>query len=102
MRQRHHRVIQQPHRVEVATQVQQHPRIMHTPHQSEYSPLRGMVAREVVMEAIDPVVVLTVNLMLVHSLSSSSNAHCAAVHMKNMSLKYMQPVVKVDQKTYRK
>ena len=61
-----------------------------------------MVAREEVMEAIDPVEGLTVKLMLVHSLSSSSNAHCAAVHMKNMSLKYMQPVVKVDQKTYQK
>ena len=61
-----------------------------------------MVAREVVMEAIDPVVVLTVNLMLVHSLSSSSNARFVVVHMKNTSLKYMQPVVKADPKTYRK
>jgi hypothetical protein len=55
-----------------------------------------------VAEELEIVKVIITFLEGVLNLSSLFNVHCVVAHMKNMSLKFMQLIVKADRKTYRK
>ena len=53
-------------------------------------------------EVADELEIVKVITLEALNLSSLFNVHCAVAHMKNMSLKFMQLIVKADRKTYRK
>ena len=72
------------------------------PHQSEFNQLSETVmgVGEVAEEPEIVKVIITLEASL--NLSSLFNVLFAVAHMKNMSLKFMQLIVKADRKTYRK
>ena len=73
------------------------------PHQSEFNQLSETVMGVGVEVAEEPEIVKVIIILEASlNLSSLFNVHYAVAHMKNMSLKFMQLIVKADRKTYRK
>ena len=91
----------QPQPPQVAMQVAQLQQVRITqPHQSEFNQLSEIVMG--VGEVADELEIVKVITLEALNLSSLFNVRFAVAHMKNMSLKFMQLIVKADRKTYRK
>ena len=94
----------QPQPPQVTMQVVQLLQVQITqPHQSEFNQLSEIVMG-VGVEVAEELEIVKVIIILEGALNLSSlfNVHCVVAHMKNMSLKFMQLIVKADRKTYRK